>query len=128
MPYQAIDQLDVQTGGYGAQYGFSTGGVTSVITKRGTNEWKGGVSVVSSPNWAREQEDTTYLRNGNLYRSYQRNSDNDNVYSGWIGGPLIKDKLFSSVSSRRSSSTPRSTRMPHPRPAPRATRSTTRRT
>ena len=94
VPYQAIDQLDVQTGGYGAQYGFSTGGVTSVITKRGTNEWKGGVSVVSSPNWAREQEDTTYLRNGNLYRSYQRNSDNDNVYSGWIGGPLIKDKLF----------------------------------
>jgi len=30
VPFQAIDQLDVQTGGYGARYGFSTGGVTSV--------------------------------------------------------------------------------------------------
>src|SRR6201991_567614 len=42
VPFQAIQQLDVQTGGYGSQFGFSTGGVTSVITKRGTNEWKGG--------------------------------------------------------------------------------------
>jgi hypothetical protein len=94
VPFQAIQQLDVQTGGYGAQYGFSTGGVTSVVTKRGTNEWKGGASVVSRPAWGLEDKPTTYLKNGNLYRSYEQNSLGDNVYSAWIGGPLIKDKLF----------------------------------
>ncbi|TCV94977.1 carboxypeptidase family protein [Luteibacter rhizovicinus] len=94
VPFQAIQQLDVQTGGYGAQYGFSTGGVTSVITKRGTNEWKGGASWVYTPAYARENEDTTYRKNGTLYRNYDRNSDNDNVYSAWIGGALVKDKLF----------------------------------
>jgi len=94
VPFQAIQQLDVQTGGYGAQYGFSTGGVTSVITKRGTNEWKGGASWVYTPAYGRENEDKTYRKNGTLYRNYSRNSDNDNVYSAWLGGELVKDKLF----------------------------------
>ena len=94
VPFQAIQQLDVQTGGYGAQYGFSTGGVTSVITKRGTNEWKGGASWVYTPAWSRENQDKTYRKNGTMYRNYDRNSDNDNVYSAWLGGALIKDKLF----------------------------------
>ena len=49
VPYQAIGQLDVQTGGYGAKYGFSTGGVTSVNVKRGTNEWHGGFSWAATP-------------------------------------------------------------------------------
>lgn len=94
VPFQAIQQLDVQTGGYGAQYGFSTGGVTSVITKRGTNEWKGGASWVYTPAWGREQQPTTHTKDGALYRTYQKNSDNDNVYSAWLGGALVKDKLF----------------------------------
>lgn len=94
VPFQAIQQLDVQTGGYGAQYGFSTGGVTSVITKRGTNEWKGGASWVYTPGWGREQQDNAYRKNGTLYRSYKNNSDNENVVSAWLGGALIKDKLF----------------------------------
>jgi len=94
VPFQAIQQLDVQTGGYGAQYGFSTGGVTSVITKRGTNEWKGGGSWVYTPAWGREQRPTTYTKDGNLYRTYQQDSDNQNVYTAWLGGALVKDKLF----------------------------------
>lgn len=94
VPFQAIDQLDVQTGGYGAQYGFSTGGVTSVITKRGTNAWKGGANWVYTPAFGRENPPDIYRKNGTLQRSYSRNSVNDNVYSAWIGGPLIKDKLF----------------------------------
>lgn len=94
VPYQAIDQLDVQTGGYGAQYGFSTGGVTSVNIKRGTNEWKGGVSWTTAPNWARKTAPTVYRSNGTTYRSYNKNTSNDNIYTAWLGGPLIKDKLF----------------------------------
>ena len=94
VPFQAIDQLDVQTGGYGAQYGFSTGGVTSVNIKRGTNEWKGGVSWTTAPSWARENQPTVKRANGTVYRNYDKNSSASNVYSAWLGGPLIKDKLF----------------------------------
>ncbi len=94
IPYQAIDQLDVQTGGYGAKYGFSTGGVTSVNVKRGTNEWKGGFSWTGAPDSLRENEPDTYYNDGSIFRSYDKNSSSSNVYSVWAGGPLIEDKLF----------------------------------
>lgn len=38
LPYGAIDQQEIFTGGYGAQYGRSNGGVISQIGKRGSNE------------------------------------------------------------------------------------------
>jgi hypothetical protein len=94
IPFQAIDQLDVQTGGYGAQYGFSTGGVTSVNVKRGTNEWHGGISWTSVPDSLRENVGNVNDNNGDIFRSYRNNYDASNTYTGWIGGPLIKDKLF----------------------------------
>ncbi|MGO4503313.1 TonB-dependent receptor [Dyella sp. 2YAF14] len=94
VPFQAIEQLDVQTGGYGAQYGLSTGGVTSVNIKRGTNEWKGGVSWTTAPNWARENAPNVKRDNGTTFRDYDKNSSSSNTYDAWLGGPLIKDKLF----------------------------------
>lgn len=95
VPFQAIDQLDVQTGGYGAQYGFSTGGVTSVNVKRGTNEWHGGLSWTSVPDSLRASVPNVYRNSDDqIFRSYHNNYNASNTYTGWIGGPLIKDKLF----------------------------------
>ena len=39
LPFRAIDQEQVLTGGYGAEFGRSTGGVINIVTKRGSNEW-----------------------------------------------------------------------------------------
>lgn len=94
VPYQAIDQLDVQTGGYGARYGFSTGGVTSVNVKRGTNEFKGGISYTWTPNSLREQPKPVALKDGTIWRTYDQNSSSSSNLSLWAGGPIIKDKLF----------------------------------
>ncbi|WP_426269729.1 TonB-dependent receptor [Dyella kyungheensis] len=94
VPFQAIDQLDVQSGGYGAQYGLSTGGVTSVNIKRGTNEWKGGVSWSTAPDWARGTSPNVMRANGSTFREYDKNTKTSNTYDAWLGGPLIKDKLF----------------------------------
>lgn len=94
VPFQAIDQLDVQTGGYGARYGFSTGGVTSVNVKRGTNEFKGGISYTFTPNSLREQPGVVALNNGTIWRSYDQNSSDSSNLSVWAGGPIVKDKLF----------------------------------
>ncbi|HEV7778373.1 MAG TPA: TonB-dependent receptor, partial [Luteibacter sp.] len=114
VPFEAIDQQSVQEGGYGAEYGNSTGGVVSVLTKRGTNEWKGGFDYTWNPASMQASQPTIYLKNGVLS---QVNSGNKNFqlanngaavgasapggatdftdrWSAWIGGPLIKDKLF----------------------------------
>ncbi|MFT4198760.1 MAG: hypothetical protein QM601_12800, partial [Pseudoxanthomonas sp.] len=84
----------IQTGGYGAKYGFSTGGVTSVNIKRGTNEWHGGFSWAGVPASLKENEPDTYLSDGTIFRSYDKNSSSSNTSTIWVGGPLIKDKLF----------------------------------
>src|SRR5262245_56801942 len=44
-----IHEIQVVSGGYGAEYGRSTGGVINIITKSGTNEFKGSVFGVMSP-------------------------------------------------------------------------------
>src|SRR5690606_7334288 len=49
LPFNAIEQEQVFTGGYGAQYGRSTGGVVNIITKRGTNTWQAGGMVSYEP-------------------------------------------------------------------------------
>ena len=39
--YEFIQEVDVKTGGYEAEYGRSTGGIINVITKSGSNEFHG---------------------------------------------------------------------------------------
>ena len=40
-----VDELQVKSSGYTAEYGGSTGGVINVVTKSGTNTWRGDVLV-----------------------------------------------------------------------------------
>jgi TonB-dependent Receptor Plug Domain len=98
LPFDAIGQQQIKTGGYGAEYGRSLGGVVSLVTKRGTNEWKGGVSTY----WAPEQLKASGRNVADLepskpgtYTVY-RGSDTEGGYSVNVygGGPIIKDKLF----------------------------------
>ncbi|URX63739.1 TonB-dependent receptor [Luteibacter anthropi] len=49
MPFFAIDQAQVLTGGAGAQFGHTTGGVVNIVGKRGTNEWKASFRVDWTP-------------------------------------------------------------------------------
>ncbi|MET4676221.1 MULTISPECIES: TonB-dependent receptor [unclassified Luteibacter] len=101
LPYGAIDQQEVYTGGYSAQYGRSDGGVISQVGKRGTNDWHYGAQVLWEPNWARASgPDLHYARTpasapaGDLYQPKSQNDKWITTVSAYAGGPLIKDKLF----------------------------------
>lgn len=101
MPFDAIAEQQVKTGGYGAEYGRSLGGVISIVTKRGTNEWKGGVSAYWAPDWASEHGTDVYSRDPNRIGTnndrfvYRSDDEQDNLtYNVYGGGPIIKDKLF----------------------------------
>ncbi|HEY4091898.1 MAG TPA: TonB-dependent receptor [Luteibacter sp.] len=102
LPYGAIDQQEVYTGGYSAQYGRSDGGVINVVGKRGTNEWHFGAQVLWEPSFARANQRNRYFENGlpaspragNLYAPDSENGSDSTTVSAYAGGPLIKDKLF----------------------------------
>jgi hypothetical protein len=126
LPYGAIDQQETLTGGYSAKYGRSDGGVISQIGKRGTNEWHFGAQVVWQPrflegtpvnnrygnpaipanvvNPASPDGFTHYqLENpskpGTLNQYRNDNKRWETTYSAYIGGPLIRDKLFMFVAA-----------------------------
>jgi len=102
LPYGSIDQEEVYTGGYSAQYGRSDGGVINMIGKSGTNEWHFGGQYLYEPSSMLASQNSTYYANGlppspvagNLYDPRNQNSSWTSVYDFYVGGPLIKDRLF----------------------------------
>jgi outer membrane receptor for ferrienterochelin and colicin len=101
LPYGAIDQQEVLAGGYGAAYGRSAGGVISQVGKRGTNEWHFGAQVLWEPRGTRSTPgndhyiiSTANTNAGDIFNYNKRDNQMRTVESAYVGGPLIKDKLY----------------------------------
>jgi len=98
LPYGSIDQQEILSGGYGAAYGRSDGGVISQVGKRGTNAWHFGGQVLWTPAFARgDQKDIYFVSGSDKGKLYDRNAQDKSwttVASAYAGGPLIEDKLF----------------------------------
>ncbi|MBM7132105.1 TonB-dependent receptor [Dyella mobilis] len=102
LPYGSISQEEVYTGGYSAQYGRSDGGVLNLIGKSGTNEWHFGGQMLYTPGDLVGTQANTYYANGlpplpvagNLFDPNSRDRQWSAVYDAYLGGPIIKDKLF----------------------------------
>ncbi len=107
LPFDAIGAQQVKSGGYGAEYGRSLGGVVSLVTKRGTNDWKFGGAIYTEPNRLRAKSADVLDKNyaaaiaageetsESKYAVFQHaNKASDTAFDVYAGGPLIKDKLF----------------------------------
>ncbi|MEO8998328.1 MAG: TonB-dependent receptor [Rhodanobacter sp.] len=108
LPYGSISQQQTITSGYGAEYGRSAGGVISQVGKSGTNDWHFGAQALWTPAFARSTTDDILYANplyrdirpsdhkqvGDLYQYRQINKTWETVYDAYVGGPLIKDRLF----------------------------------
>ncbi|HWT65775.1 MAG TPA: carboxypeptidase regulatory-like domain-containing protein [Terracidiphilus sp.] len=80
----ATQEFKVITNNSGAQFGFAPGAVVSIATKGGTNSFHGGAF------W--------FVRNNDLnasdWFSHSVDMMKRNQYGGYVGGPIIKNKLF----------------------------------
>jgi hypothetical protein len=102
LPFGAIAEAQVLTGGFGAEFGRSIGGVVNIITKSGSNTWEAGAMVALEPkSWRASPRDLYYANTGanpstdNTLRLARRENTRDQkTYGAYVGGPLIKDKLF----------------------------------
>lgn len=100
-PFDFFQEFQIKTGGYSVEFGRSTGGVINAVSRRGGNEFDGGVTVTFEPSaWRSSADDHQFSDTdaaGNPVPVYYRNSrDDQNFLKGnvWASGPLVKDRLF----------------------------------
>lgn len=104
IPTQFVQEVQVKSSGFNAEFGGATGGVISVVTKGGTNEFRGEFGVqfetpkfsgdprqilqrFSSGSGANFVQPTEYInppKAGGLYTFPTAN----------LGGPIVKDKVY----------------------------------
>nr|WP_315472224.1 carboxypeptidase regulatory-like domain-containing protein [uncultured Undibacterium sp.] len=111
LPYGAIAEAQVLTGGFGAEFGRSIGGVVNVITKSGKNRWEAGAAVTWSPDSLRSDPKDIYYpktgrtynaaTDGTLYLRRNQNTADSKQLSGYVSGPIIQDKLFMLVAAEQ---------------------------
>ncbi len=88
VPFEFYDSFDVNTGGYQAEFGRALGGFVSATTKRGTNEFEGGVVVSWEPDALRSDSPNTYA----AFNETDQVEEVDATF--YLGGPIIRDRLF----------------------------------
>lgn len=84
IPIEAVQEFQVVTNGFAPEFGRSTGGLLNVVTKSGTNDFKGSAHL--------------YHRNESLtnddWLGTPPNIDEQNQFGAALGGPIKKDKHF----------------------------------
>jgi len=85
-PIEGIEEVQVFTGKYNAEFGFSGSAVVNIITKSGGSEFHGAAfeflrnESTDALNYFASPGDSTPFRR--------------NQFGGAVGGPILKDKLF----------------------------------
>jgi outer membrane receptor protein involved in Fe transport len=88
LPFEFIQEVEIKTGSYGAEYGRATGGIFNVVTKSGGNEFHGDGFFYGNPQ-AFVRETKNFPFTGAAPNGF---SELDGGFD--LGGPIIKDKLW----------------------------------
>ena len=81
----AVQEVIVSTNSADAESGHSAGGLITMTTKSGTNEFHGTGFYLGRYPWLSAEADRT---------RFSSNSQRQNMYGGTIGNPIKKNKLF----------------------------------
>lgn len=104
LPFELIEDIQIKTSGFNAEFGGATGGVISVVTRSGTNAFRGNLGMQWEPS-SLEGDPRQVL---NSYRSgtgssfvqineyLQPRKDTRNSYYPLLalGGPIAKNRAF----------------------------------
>ena len=96
VPFEFYDQLQLKTGGFGAEFGRATGGVINSVTKRGTNDWQFTVGGYYEPDSL--GDDVPNVKHPSSWRRYDSvggfdQKDEFDLFVS-VGGSLVRDRLL----------------------------------
>ncbi len=87
--FDAIQEMNFQTGGFEAEFGQATGGIVNLVTKSGGNEFSGSLDV--------RYRNQKMTESGDHYDPDEQETQTQNI-STTLGGPILRDKLWFFVS------------------------------
>jgi Carboxypeptidase regulatory-like domain len=93
----AVQEFQVTTSNYSAEYGRAAGGVVNAVTKSGGNTIQGeGFYFIMDNKWGAQNPFTTTVQpvNGVYQTVPLKPEDQRNQYGASIGGPIAQNKLF----------------------------------
>lgn len=93
VPFEFYEEFQVKTGGYGAEFGRSLGGVVNATTKSGSNTFHAGASVYYEPDSLSTDAPSVVVDGDYTLNNTQDYSERvtTNLY---VSGPIIENKLF----------------------------------
>src|SRR5262245_16779226 len=83
--FDAIQEVQFQTGGFEAEFGRATGGIINVVTKSGGNAFSGSLDG--------RYRNEDFIENGEHFDREGLDIKHE-VGEGTLGGPIVKDKLW----------------------------------
>jgi outer membrane receptor protein involved in Fe transport len=88
LPFEFVQEVEIKTGAYGAEYGRATGGIFNVITKSGSNEFHGDAfGYFTTKGLVRDTKQFPFTGSApNGFSEIDAGID--------VGGPIMKDKLW----------------------------------
>lgn len=106
LPFQLVQEVQVKSSGFEAEFGGATGGVINVVTRGGTNELHGEfgaqfqpAKLQAGPRQFLREFRTGRVSTGNFvaipeYIRPRRDGGTDEFFFGTIGGPIVKNRLW----------------------------------
>jgi hypothetical protein len=85
MNFDAIGEIQFQTGGFEAEYGRATGGILNLVTKSGGNQFSGTLDI--------RYRNDTFQESGEYFDASQLDSSFQQ-YSFTFGGPILSDRMW----------------------------------
>ena len=91
--YEAIQEVNVNTGNFSAEYGRASGGVISVVTKSGGNDFHGSAkAIATNDQWNGQNYQTSQTTGASLARTKFDEVQWREAFT--LGGPFFRDHLW----------------------------------
>ncbi|MBV8859906.1 MAG: TonB-dependent receptor [Acidobacteria bacterium] len=104
IPFQFVQEVQVKSAGFEAEFGGATGGVINVVTKSGSNDWRGEFGISFRPKGL-QPAPRPFLTNvfnfGPVLYNAPRDSGTDFYPTLNLSGPIIKDRVWFFASESR---------------------------
>ncbi len=87
-----VEEIEILTGGYNAEWGRAIGGIVNIVTKSGSNRFRGSVFGTFQPGQLSARRKAAPVNASSIDVTADRGYSAD--FGAELGGPLIRDRLW----------------------------------